>query len=104
MDLPGSYLVSLMDIIIGKILVNPPMCPAKSFLFFFFLTYKFASTSTSGAQAREARQRSTMGKIFLGNLSMREILLMTSAYVRPPVQIAKSIYYVLVKRNLCTMD
>ena len=35
---------------------------------------------------REARQRRTKGKKILGNLSMREILVMTSAYVRPPLQ------------------
>ena len=38
----------------------------------------------SGAQAREARQWSIMGKIDLGSLSMREMLVKT--HVCPPVQ------------------
>ena len=41
----------------------------------------------SGAEARKARHRSTMGKIFW-ELSMREMLVMTSrTSVHPPVQI-----------------
>ena len=40
----------------------------------------------SGGQAREARQRRTMGKKFREIDRIQEILVMTSTYFRPPVQ------------------